>query len=121
MSSYSDFKTTQLSQAHKTEHGDEVHNRCKNSDDTTSVKKYKVSQQHQEVNNLSSAVKAMGGPKFLTLFLYIRNRIPESSEEELLKAIKKVKEHRLKLTGMTRESIVSEVLIQLDNLTNINS
>ncbi|XP_018320313.1 uncharacterized protein LOC108733594 isoform X2 [Agrilus planipennis] len=63
----------------------------------------------EQIENLSANVKAVGGMKFLHLFLYLWQNIPYVTEETLLQALLSVKKTVGKFTGMKKESILISV------------
>ncbi|KAK4886140.1 hypothetical protein RN001_002411 [Aquatica leii] len=72
---------------------------------------------NKDVLQASDAAKAIGGPKFLNLFLYVKKKIANVNEEVLLNALKNVRQKKVKLSGMSREDIVKTVSDELKHLS----
>ncbi|KAF5284590.1 hypothetical protein FQR65_LT02416 [Abscondita terminalis] len=68
---------------------------------------------NKENRHISDTAKAIGGPKFYNLFLYVKKKITNVGEEALLNALKNVRQKKIKLSGMTREDIVKALLDEL--------
>lgn len=63
----------------------------------------------EEISKLSEKTKQGGGQNFWRLIVFLKKQIPEETEDNLLAAVNLVRDSYGKLTGVSRDTIMSEV------------
>ncbi|KAF5281982.1 hypothetical protein FQA39_LY00506 [Lamprigera yunnana] len=91
---------------------------CNNLDVDNDFPNLNYSVENKDMHNTSTAAKAAGGLKFHNLFLKVKTRITNCSDEEVLTALKKVRQKKTKLTGMSLTDIVEIVQEELKSIVH---